>query len=174
MNELTETPAEVGTPDFSEDSPDQVEDGSLFLTFLLGTEVFGLPVSSVKEVMEYRHVFKTPGVPSYIRGVINIRGDVLPVIDLSCRFYNRVNHIYDDTGIVIVEVMDGDDVFYIGVMIDAIKEVTKIRQSQIVEVPDIGSKIRSDFIEGIGKKDNVFITLLDIGSILDIIELSNF
>jgi purine-binding chemotaxis protein CheW len=144
----------------------------LHLTFLLGNDIFGIPVSSIKEVMEYKRVFKTPGVPAYIRGVINLRGEVVPVIDLNYRFYNTITIITDTTGIVVVEVTENNEVTLIGVMVDAVNAVTDIPEDSIENAPDIGSRVRTDFISGIGKVNDQFIILLNTDTVLNIDELS--
>ena len=145
----------------------------LHLTFQLGNDLFGINVNSVKEVMEYKRVFKTPGVPDYIRGVINLRGEVVPVIDLSSRFYNSRSSITDSTGIVVVEIPCDNELVPIGVMIDSVRAVAGIPENDIEAAPEIGSRIRNDFIIGIGKLNNQFIILLNIDNVLNIDELSN-
>ena len=146
----------------------------LYLTFLLGSDVYGIEVSSVREVMECEKIFTTPCVPDYIRGVINLMGEVVPVIDLNSRFFNTVSNLTKSTGIVVVELKEDEESVLIGVMIDEIDAVTEIHQGKIESSPEIGSRIRRDFVSGIGKHDNRFIILLDINRVLDIGELSDF
>ena len=149
------------------------DDMVLYLTFLLGKDLFGIQVSEVREVIEYKQVFKIPRVPDYLKGVINLRGEVVPIIDLHSRFYNTVCNVTGTTSIVVVEMDDDNHKIPIGVMIDSVKAVTELYENNIESVPEIGSKIRSDFIEGIGKLEDQFVILLKVQNILNIEELSN-
>jgi len=148
-------------------------DMALYLTFSLGKDLFGIHVSRAREVIEYKQVFKIPRVPGYLKGVINLRGEVVPVIDLHSRFYNKVSDITTTTSIVIVEMDDDNRKISIGIIIDQVKAVTDLDENRIESVPEIGSKIRSDFIEGIGKVDDQFVILLNVKNILNIEELSD-
>jgi len=145
----------------------------LYLTFSLGNDLFGIQVSEVREVIEYKQVFKIPRVPEYLKGVINLRGEVVPIIDLHSRFYNKVSCVIGTTSIVVVEVDDDNHKIPIGVMIDSVKAVTELYSNKIEAVPEIGSKIRSDFVEGIGKIEDQFVILLNVKNILNIEELAN-
>jgi purine-binding chemotaxis protein CheW len=145
----------------------------LYLTFLLGKELFGIPVSEIREVIEYKQVFKIPRVPGYLKGVINLRGEVVPVIDLHSRFYDLSCAVTGTTSIVVVEIDDDNHKIPIGVMIDSVKAVTELYKDKIESVPEIGSKIRPDFVEGIGKQEDQFVILLKVENILNITELSD-
>jgi len=147
-------------------------DMALYLTFSLGKELFGIHVSKVREVIEYKQVFKIPRVPDYLKGVINLRGEVVPVIDLHSRFYSQLSGITEDTSIVVVEMDDDSHKIPIGIMIDQVKAVTELYENRIESVPEIGSRIRSDFVEGIGKVEDQFVILLNVKNILNIEELS--
>lgn len=149
------------------------QDIELYLTFTLGSDLFGIKVSEVREVIEFRQIFRIPRVPEYIRGVINLRGEVVPVIDLFSRFYGRVDERARNASIVIVEMRDENSKTPIGVLIDSVNEVIEISDIDIEAVPEIGSRIRADFIEGIGKPGDRFVILLEIGRVLNIEELSN-
>ena len=149
------------------------DDIVLYLTFSLEKELFGIHVSEVREVIEYKQVFKMPRVPDYLKGVINLRGEVVPVIDLNSRFYNKISGITGTTAIVIVEMDDDSHKIPIGIMIDQVKAVTELYENKIESVPEIGSKIRTDFIEGIGKVEDQFVILLNVKNILNIEELSD-
>ena len=150
-------------------------DGSavLFLTFMLGNDLFGIHVSDIREVIEYKKIFRIPRVPDYIMGVINLRGEVVPIIDLYSRFYNSKCNVNNSTSVVVVEIDDDNQKIPIGVMIDSVKAVTELNHNRIEAVPDIGSRIRSDFIDGIGKLEDRFVILLKIQTILNIEELSD-
>ncbi len=145
----------------------------LYLTFALGSDLFGIQVSEVREVIEYKQVFKIPRVPEFLKGVINLRGEVVPIIDLHSRFYGKESAVTGTTSIVVVEIDDESHKIPIGVMIDQVKAVTELYENNIESVPEIGSKIRSDFVEGIGKLEDKFVILLKVQSILNIEELSD-
>ena len=156
------------------DESTEAGDVLLYLTFVLGKDLFGIPVNSVREVIEYKKVFKTPRVPEYIKGVINLRGEVVPVIDLSSRFYNVKSRIVNTSAIVIVEVEENYHKVPIGVIIDSVKAVVELNNKNIDTTPEIGSKIKPEYLSGIGKVDNEFVILLKTESILNINELSGF
>jgi len=165
--------------DYSGDSREHKDDGmsddvTLYLTFLLGSDLFGIPVNSVREVIEYKKVFKTPRVPDYIKGVINLRGEVVPIIDLTSRFYNNKSEIINTSAIVVVEISENSHKIPIGVIIDSVKAVVDIGVDKIDSTPDIGSRIKPEYLDGIGKVDNEFVILLNIDAILNIEELSGF
>jgi purine-binding chemotaxis protein CheW len=145
-----------------------------YLTFKVGNEIYGVDVASVREVINYEKVYPIPVVPDYIRGVINLRGEVVPVIDLSCRFYGRKSVETRMTSIVIMEINSDGDMMHIGVIIDAINAVQDIHPGQIEHTPEFGSKIRADFISGVGKTEGKFIILLNIPMVLNVSELSDF
>jgi len=111
-------------------------------------------------------------MPPFIRGVINLRGSVVPVIDLSCRFGNQVTEISKRTCIVIVEVQDGDFRHDIGIMVDAVSEVIEIPSGEIEPPPSFGAKIRADFIHGMGKVAGKFVIILNIVRVLSVDEIA--
>jgi len=146
---------------------------ALFLTFVLGSDLFGIQVSDIREVIEYKKIFRIPRVPDYILGVINLRGEVVPIVDLYSRFYNHKCNANNSASVVVVEIDDDNQKVPIGIVIDSVKSVTELNQNTIEAVPEIGSRIRSDFIDGIGKLEDQFVILLKIQNILNIEELSN-
>lgn len=143
-----------------------------FLTFALGSEMFAVGTLSVKEIIEYGHLTEVPMMPDFIRGVINLRGAVVPVIDLGARFGRGETKITRRTCIVIIEVPSGDEKQDIGVIVDAVSEVLEIPSSEIEPPPAFGAKIRTDFIQGMGKVDGKFVILLDVGKVLSVEEIS--
>jgi purine-binding chemotaxis protein CheW len=147
-------------------------DAALFLTFMLGKDLFGIQVSDIREVIEYKKIFRIPRVPDYIMGVINLRGEVVPIVDLYSRFYNSSCNVTGSSSVVVVEIDDDNQKIPIGVMIDSVEAVTELNQNRIEAVPEIGSRIRTDFIDGIGKLENQFVILLKMQNILNIEELS--
>jgi len=156
------------------DSESKEEDIRQFLTFHVGTETYGIEVKNVREVIEFDNVFRIPAVPEYIRGVINLRGEVVPVIDMASRFFGRTSEITKFSCIVIVEIEEESGVVLIGFLIDAINAVIDLSDDNIEGTPSFGAKIRSDFISGVGKHNDQFVILLHINRVLDVNELSNF
>lgn len=174
MEEMITTDGEYISAINSEDGKNgsAMGDMVLYLTFSLGHDFFGIQVGEVREVIECKQVFKIPRVPEFVKGVINLRGDVVPVIDLHSRFYSKVSVISATTSIVIVEIDDDNHKVPVGVMIDSVKAVTEFCENNIESVPEVGNRIRSDFINGIGKHENQFVILLNVQNILNIEELS--
>ena len=148
------------------------ETPSQYLTFLLGGEMFAVGILNVKEIIEYGHLTEIPMMPAFIRGVINLRGSVVPVIDLSARFGGKTTEVSRRTCIVIVEVSDGDLRHDIGIMVDAVSEVLDIPGSEIEPPPSFGAKIRADFIFGMGKVNGKFVIILNIDNVLSVEEIA--
>ena len=150
------------------DAPDVQQ----YLTFALGSEMFAVGTLSVKEIIEYGQMTVVPMMPGFIRGVINLRGAVVPVIDLAARFGRSETVITRRTCIVIVEVPNEDGKQDIGVVVDAVSAVLEIAPADIEPVPAFGAKIRSDFIAGMGKVAGRFVILLEVGKVLSIDEIA--
>ena len=148
------------------------ETPSQYLTFSLGGEMFAVGILNVKEIIEYGHLTEIPMMPTFIRGVINLRGSVVPVIDLSARFGGKTTEVSRRTCIVIVEVSDGEMRHDIGIMVDAVSEVLDIPAGDIEPAPSFGARIRTDFISGMGKINGKFVVLLDVNRILSIDEVA--
>ncbi len=148
------------------------ETPSQYLTFLLGGEMFAVGILNVKEIIEYGHLTEIPMMPAFIRGVINLRGSVVPVIDLSARFGGKTTEVSRRTCIVIVEVSDGEMRHDIGIMVDAVSEVLDIPGSEIEPPPSFGAKIRADFIFGMGKVGGKFVIILNIDRVLSVDEIA--
>lgn len=147
---------------------DQLEDNQ-FLIFLLNGETFGLKILKIKEIIEHSEITRVPMMPRYIRGIINLRGNVVPVVDLNQRFYNLPTEIGKKTCIIIVESISDENKTEVGVMVDIVNEVIEIKN--IEPPPSFGSKIKTEYVEGIGKMEDHFIVLLNMDSVLDIEEI---
>jgi purine-binding chemotaxis protein CheW len=144
-----------------------------YLTFSLGGEMFAVAILNVKEIIEFGSLTEIPMMPAFIRGVINLRGSVVPVIDLSARFGSKPTEVGRRTCIVIVEAPDEDDVRHdIGIIVDAVSEVLEIPSSEIEPPPSFGAKIRADFIFGMGKVAGKFVILLNINKVLSVEEIA--
>ena len=150
----------------ADDSPQQ------YLTFSLGGEVFALGILNVKEIIEFGHITEIPMMPAFIRGVINLRGAVVPVIDLSARFGGSSSTVSRRTCIVIVELGDGEERQDLGVIVDAVNEVLEIPRADIEPPPSFGARIRADFIQGMGKVDGHFVIILNVERVLSTEEIT--
>lgn len=142
-----------------------------YLTFTIGGEMFAVETLSVKEIIEYGQVTCIPMMPASIRGVINLRGSVVPVIDLKARFGGRATEATRRTCIVIIE-LDDEDHQVVGIVVDTVSEVLEIPVADIEAPPTFGARIRSDFIRGMGKIEGRFVILLDVHAVLSTDELS--
>ncbi|MEO5658767.1 MAG: chemotaxis protein CheW [Polaromonas sp.] len=146
-------------------------DHKQYLTFMLGGEVFAIGILCIKEIIEYAGLTEVPMMPACIRGVINLRGAVVPVLDLSARFGRPAGEVTKKTCIVIVEVLAGEEPHDMGVVVDAVNAVLEIPASEIEPAPAFGANIRTDFIEGMGKVAGRFVILLNVNQVLSIDEL---
>lgn len=148
------------------------EDGQ-YLTFLLGSEVFGVGILHIKEIKEFSNITPIPMMPNFVQGVMNLRGNVVPIIDLHVRFGRSKTTITKKTCIIIVEVQHEGELLDIGILVDSVNEVVDIPGKSVEPAPVFGAKIRIDFIHGIGKIENNFIILLNINKALSVEELSS-
>jgi purine-binding chemotaxis protein CheW len=145
--------------------------GRQYLTFSVGSELFATAISGVREIIEYRGPTPVPMMPSILRGIINLRGRVVPVVDLSVRFGREAREVTRRTCIVILEITSGGEQQAIGVVVDSVSEVLEIADANIEPAPSFGAKLRSDFIQGMGKIGEKFVILLDIDHVLSVDEL---
>ncbi|MCQ4312275.1 chemotaxis protein CheW [Stutzerimonas sp. VN223-3] len=143
-----------------------------YLTFLLADEMFAVGIQRVREIIEYGNVTTVPMMPRFVRGVINLRGSVVPVIDLSARFGRGVSDIHRRTCVVIVEIEHEGAQQELGVVVDAVSEVLDIPQSEIEPAPAFGARIRADFISGMGKVSGRFVILLNVDKVLAVEEMA--
>jgi len=143
-----------------------------YLTFLVGQERFAISILDVKEIIEISNVTHVPMTPDYIHGVINLRGNVVPVVDLSARLGHDCTEISKRSCIVLVEIELSDSVQLIGMLVDEVKEILEIPAENIQPAPDFGTDIRTEFIQAMGRVGDDFIILLAINRVLSIEELS--
>lgn len=142
------------------------------LSFMLDNEVFATNVENVLEILEVKPITKVPKSPDYIKGVINLRGSVLPVVDLKLIFGLPPVEINEDTCIIVLSVeIDGEQII-LGALVDAVSEVLEIAQDTIEPAPSIGNKYNADFLQGMWKKDENFIMLLNVNNVFASEELS--
>lgn len=143
-----------------------------FLTFLLGEEVFAMGILAIKEIIEFGNVTAVPMMPGFVRGVINLRGSVVPVVDLAARFGRPPVQRTRRTCVIIVEVHDEGEQQDIGLVVDAVNAVVEIADDQIEPPPAFGARIRSDFIEGMGKVNDRFVIILNPDKVLSTADLA--
>jgi len=141
------------------------------LTFSLAGETYAIAILGIKEIIEYRAPTEVPMMPGCVRGVINLRGAVVPVLDPQARFGRPSSAIGKRTCIVIVELAQGDERQIVGLLVDAVSEVLDIPAGDIEPAPDFGAGIRSDFIAGMGKVRGRFVILLDVDRLLSVDEV---
>ena len=143
-----------------------------YLTFTINDETYALSVSNVKEVQEFSTVSKVPRMPDFMRGVINLRGSVVPVIDLKMKFGLGETEKNIDTSIIVTEMEMEDEMVTMGLLADAVKEVIDMNDEEIEPTPYVGTRIDTAFIRGMGRKDENFLIVLDIEKVLSVSELT--
>jgi len=152
-------------------SVDTIKEISQYLSFNLDTEVYALSIDKVKEVLEFTDAAKVPQTPGYMRGVINLRGNVVPVVDLKLKFGIGNTEKEVDTCVIITDVFLDDETVTLGLMADAVDEVFDLDPEQIEPSPKIGSQLDTEFLTGMGKKDKGFVLILDIDRIFSLDEM---
>jgi len=145
-----------------------------YLTFTLGHEEYGLEILKVREIIGYMDITAVPQTPHYVKGVINLRGQVIPVIDLRARFNMELAEITEESCIIVVEIHQDDREFSTGLAVDRVEEVLDIAGEDIEESPQFGSSVNTDFILGMGKVGDSVKILLDIDQVLTSEDISNF
>ena len=150
---------------------ESIAETTQYLTFRLEDELFALDIGKVREVLDFTTIAKVPQTPDYMRGVINLRGSVVPVVDMRLKFAMTMAEQTVNTCVIIVEVdLDGEKVV-MGAMADAVQEVLDLEPDQIEPPPRIGTKLNTDFIRGMGKHDDQFIIILDLDKVFTVNEL---
>ena len=142
-----------------------------YLTFRLGEEVFGLQIAKVREVLDYTSVTRVPQTPAFMRGVINLRGTVVPVVDMRLKFGLEETDWTVNTCIIIVEVELDNETTILGALADSVQEVMELGPEQIEPAPKIGTRLKTEFIKGMGKVAEKFVILLNIDRVFSSEEL---
>jgi purine-binding chemotaxis protein CheW len=137
-----------------------------YLTFALAHEEYGLEILKVREIIGYMDITAVPQMPHYVKGVINLRGQVIPVIDLRAKFGIPTTEVTDETCIIVVEITHDGHKFNTGIVVDRVQEVLDIAGEQIEEAPQFGPSVNTDFILGMGKVEQTVKILLDISKVL--------
>lgn len=143
-----------------------------YLTFTLQQEVYGLDILRVREIIEYARPTSVPMMPAFVHGVINLRGNVVPVIDLAQRFGRPATSLHARTCVVILEVETAEGPVAIGVLVDAVNAVLDLDGEQIEPAPSFGTGLRQDFIRGMARTEAGFIILLDVARVLSVDDMS--
>jgi len=142
-----------------------ITETSQYLTFKLEEEVFALDISKVREVLDFTDVTKVPETPDFMLGVINLRGSVVPVVDMRLKFGMDRTEKTVNTCIIIVEIEIDGETNILGALADSVQEVMDLDPDQIEPPPRIGTRLKTKFIKGMGKRDNQFIIMLDIDKV---------
>ena len=143
-----------------------------WVTFFLDNEKYGIKVMQVQEVLRMTEIAPVPGAPQYVLGIINLRGNVVPVVDLCARLGKGRSELSKRSCIVLVEVDTRNERQQLGMLVDEVNEILEIPASHLQPAPDFGTDIRTDFIQAMGRVDDVFMILLDINHVLSVEELS--
>lgn len=143
-----------------------------YLVFTLANDVFAIDILRIREIIEFGQMTRVPLMPPSVRGVINLRGAVVPVVDLLARFGRGETPVARRTCVVILEVADGDGFQVLGVMVDAVNEVIEIPAADIEPPPAFGARIRSDFISGMARVNGRFIIVLEAARVLSVDEMA--
>ncbi|MBW8038787.1 MAG: chemotaxis protein CheW [Planctomycetes bacterium] len=145
-----------------------------YLTFALANEEYGLEIMKVREIFGYMDITAVPRTPAYVKGVINLRGQVIPVIDLRAKFGMETTDVTEETCIIVVEITQGDHKFDTGIVVDHVQEVLDIAGEDIEESPKFDSSVNTEFILGMGKIGDTVKILLDIDKVLNSDDLAKY
>ncbi|MFZ2407671.1 MAG: chemotaxis protein CheW [Methylobacter sp.] len=148
------------------------EEQQQYLTFMLRGETYAIGILCIKEIIQYGQLTAVPRMPDFIRGVINLRGAVVPVIDLSARFGKPSAPVGRRDCIIIIEVALGGETQSVGVVVDAVNAVLEISANEIEPTPTFGTNIRADFIAGMGKINGKFVIILNIQHVLSMDDMA--
>ncbi len=143
-----------------------------YLTFNLDNEAFALDIGKVREVLDYTRITKVPQTPDFMLGVINLRGSVVPVVDMRLKFGMTSSEVTVNTCIVIVEIDLEGETTILGALADSVQEVIELDPENIEPPPRMGTRLKTRFIKGMGKRDDQFIIILDIDKVFSTEELS--
>lgn len=144
---------------------------SQFLTFTLGSELFAVPIETVREVVEFHGLTRIPLSPPVVPGVLNLRGAVVPVVDLAERFARKAVEVGRRTCVVVIEIADQEGLTSVGVIVDSVSEAIEVEPSQIEQRPAFGAGLRPDFVQGMLNLDGRFVNVLDMRAVLSMAEL---
>ena len=150
----------------------EVKLSNQFVTFKIENEIYAIDVFKIREILEVPDITKVPGMPPMIRGVINIRGSVVPVLDMKMKFGHEQTEQTQDTAVIVTEIDNNEGVIQIGIIVDAAREVITLEPEEIEEPPRLGIFIDNKYLRGMGKVNDEFIIILNIDKILSENEIS--
>jgi purine-binding chemotaxis protein CheW len=150
-----------------------VQSTAQYLTFLLADGVFAMDIATVREIIQHGQLTTVPLMPTFVRGVMNLRGAVVPVIDLQARLGKAATTVGKKTCVIIFDAQRDNERVELGLMVDAVSEVIEIPASEIEPPPQFGSAIKRDFIKGMGKVGGKFVIILDPERALDVDEMAD-
>lgn len=150
----------------------EASNANQYLTFTLDEEQYAISVAKVREVLEYTKITKLPRTADFMKGIINLRGAGVPVIDLRLKFGLPETSVTKDTSIIVMDVEGKDGDVVVGALADAVHEVVDIEDEDIEPAPRFGTRLAAEFIKGVGKKDDLFIIILDIDLIFNAEEVT--
>lgn len=150
----------------------EASNANQFLTFTLDNEQYAIEVAKVREVLEHTKITKLPRTAEFMKGIINLRGAGVPVIDLRLKFGLPETPITKDTSIIVMEVNGLDGTVVVGALADAVHEVVEIDEKSVEPAPRFGTRLAAEFIKGVGKRDELFVIILDIDRIFNAEEIS--
>jgi purine-binding chemotaxis protein CheW len=150
-----------------------ITEATQYLTFKLDDEVFALDIATVREVLDFTTVTKVPRMPEFMRGVISLRGSAVPVVDLRLKFGMKETERTVNTCIIIMEVLVDGEPAILGALADSVQEVLNLEPDHIESAPKIGTKLRTEFIKGMGKSGGDFIIILDVNNVFSSDELTH-
>jgi len=153
-------------------SDEALKDINQFLTFTLGKEIFALDIGTVREVLELTSITKIPRTPAFMRGVINLRGHAVPVVDMRLKLGMSKGEDTVDTCIIIVEIEFDGEYTVMGALVDSVREVFEMTPDTIEPAPKMGAAINAEYIKGMGRQNEQFIIIIDINKIFSAEELA--
>ncbi len=146
--------------------------GNKYVTFTLDKTIFGISVLKTREIVEYDKITPVPEAPDYVKGVINLRGMVVPVVDLKMKFFREDAKLLETTSIIIVEPMIDEERNMMGIIVDCVRDVLELKKENIESAPKYGAKLKSEYIIGVSNYKDDFILILDIDNVLSKLELN--
>ena len=152
--------------------PDDTEAVRQYLTFFLGEEVYAMEISAVREIIQYASMTTVPLMPDCVRGVINLRGAVVPVVDLKVRFERGRSEVGKKTCIVILDIRNDEERVELGLMVDAVSEVVELADREVEDPPPFGGVIRRQHMRGVGKINGRFVPIVNPDRALSIDEMT--
>ena len=150
----------------------EMQNMTQYLTYKLEDEVFAFDISKVREVLDFTTMTKVPKTPDFMRGVINLRGSVVPVVDLKLKFGMNWTEKTVNTCIIITEVTVDGEITVLGVLADSVQEVIDLESDHIEPAPTIGTQLNTEFIKGMGKQNDRFVIILDIDKVFSTGEIA--